>query len=135
MKENICTSTQCSRLWTDEYRTKLTGNNSLATYSHHLIYKKVAATSNSQIQLTGINALATYGTIIYNILFTLNSYFQMTTSWAETSNLLLALRATSMSDMFGRSRGHRDADASLGGSKSPSVGIATVFLMFLFAFK
>ncbi|KAI6760356.1 hypothetical protein HG530_009216 [Fusarium avenaceum] len=102
---------------------QLTGNNSLATYST-IIYKKVF-TSNSQIQL--INALA--GT--FNILFTLNATW-MTDFLGRRPILLIGVAGMAVC-MFAAAAVVTETLVLEDGSKSSSVGIATVFLMFLFA--
>ncbi|KAH6959476.1 general substrate transporter [Fusarium avenaceum] len=102
---------------------QLTGNNSLATYST-IIYKKVF-TSNSQIQL--INALA--GT--FNILFTLNATW-MTDFLGRRPILLIGVAGMAVC-MFAAAAVVTETPVLEDGSKSSSVGIATVFLMFLFA--
>ncbi|CEI60187.1 hypothetical protein FVEN_g6370 [Fusarium venenatum] len=123
-------------LWTDKSVRKriflaaginigqqLTGNNSLATYST-IIYKKVF-TSNSQIQL--INALA--GT--FNILFTLNATW-MTDFLGRRPLLLIGVAGLAVC-MFAVAAVVTETPTLEDGSKTSSVGIATVFLMFLFA--
>ncbi|KAF5694961.1 low-affinity hexose facilitator [Fusarium denticulatum] len=136
-KETNSTWARYKLLWTDKSVRKrillaatmnigqqLTGNNSLATYST-IIYKKVF-TSNSQIQL--INALA--GT--FNILFTLNATW-MTDLVGRRPLLLVGVMGLAVC-MFSAAAVVTETPTLEDGSKSPSVGIATVFLMFLFAF-
>ncbi|KAG5771562.1 hypothetical protein H9Q73_012823 [Fusarium xylarioides] len=112
----------------------------------------LAATMNIGQQLTGNNSLATYSTIIYKKVFTSNSQIQLINALAGTFNILFTLNATWMTDLVGRRPLLLIGVAGLAvcmfsaaavvtetpnledGSKSPSVGIATVFLMFLFAF-
>ncbi|EGU72815.1 hypothetical protein FOXB_16677, partial [Fusarium oxysporum f. sp. conglutinans Fo5176] len=101
----------------------LSGNGSLATYST-IIYKKVF-TSNSQIQL--INALG--GT--FNILFTLNATW-MTDFLGRRPLLLIGVAGMAVC-MFAVAAVVTETPTLEDGSKSSSVGIATVFLMFLFA--
>ncbi|KAF4495767.1 HXT3-Low-affinity hexose facilitator [Fusarium agapanthi] len=136
-KETNSTWTRYKLLWTDKSVRKrillaatmnigqqLTGNNSLATYST-IIYKKVF-TSNSQIQL--INALA--GT--FNILFTLNATW-MTDLVGRRPLLLVGVAGLAVC-MFAAAAVVTETPTLEDGSKSSGVGIATVFLMFLFAF-
>ncbi|KAF5586004.1 HXT3-low-affinity hexose facilitator [Fusarium subglutinans] len=136
-KETNSTWTRYKLLWTDKsvrrrillaatmnIGQQLTGNNSLATYST-IIYKKVF-TSNSQIQL--INALA--GT--FNILFTLNATW-MTDLVGRRPLLLVGVAGLAVC-MFAAAAVVTETPTLEDGSKSSSVGIATVFLMFLFAF-
>ncbi|EXK38575.1 hypothetical protein FOMG_06148 [Fusarium oxysporum f. sp. melonis 26406] len=135
-KQTNSTWTRYKLLWTDKsvrrrillaaainIGQQLTGNNSLATYST-IIYKKVF-TSNSQIQL--INALA--GT--FNILFTLNATW-MTDFLGRRPILLIGVAGMAVC-MFAAAAVVTETPTLEDGSKSSSVGIATVFLMFLFA--
>ncbi|KAG7413805.1 putative quinate permease [Fusarium oxysporum f. sp. rapae] len=135
-KQTNSTWTRYKLLWTDKsvrrrillaaainIGQQLTGNNSLATYST-IIYKKVF-TSNSQIQL--INALA--GT--FNILFTLNATW-MTDFLGRRPLLLIGVAGMAVC-MFAAAAVVTETPTLEDGSKSSSVGIATVFLMFLFA--
>lgn len=121
-------------------------------HAHCLTSLVLAATMNIGQQLTGNNSLATYSTIIYKKVFTSNSQIQLINALAGTFNILFTLNATWMTDLVGRRPLLLVGVAGLAvcmfsaaavvtetptledGSKSPSVGIATVFLMFLFAF-
>ncbi|KAJ4267071.1 hypothetical protein NW762_003169 [Fusarium torreyae] len=135
-KQTNSTWARYKLLWTDESVRKrmllaaginigqqLSGNNSLATYST-IIYKKVF-TSNSQIQL--INALG--GTL--NILFTLNATW-MTDFLGRRPLLLIGVAGMAVC-MFAAAAVVTETPTLDNGSRSSSVGIATVFLMFLFA--
>ncbi|EWG41141.1 hypothetical protein FVEG_03302 [Fusarium verticillioides 7600] len=137
---------------------KKEGNSTWARYkllwTDKSVRKRIllAATMNIGQQLTGNNSLATYSTIIYKKVFTSNSQIQLINALAGTFNILFTLNATWMTDLVGRRPLLLVGVAGLAvcmfsaaavvtetptledGSKSPSVGIATVFLMFLFAF-
>ncbi|KAF5565557.1 HXT3-low-affinity hexose facilitator [Fusarium napiforme] len=137
---------------------KKEGNSTWARYkllwTDKSVRKRIllAATMNIGQQLTGNNSLATYSTIIYKKVFTSNSQIQLINALAGTFNILFTLNATWMTDLVGRRPLLLVGVAGLAvcmfsaaavvtetptlqdGSKSPSVGIATVFLLFLFAF-
>jgi MFS family permease len=102
---------------------QFTGQGSLTMYST-LIYKKVFK-SNSEIQL--INALN--GTL--GILFTLNATW-MVDRFGRRALLLIGAAGMSMC-MFIVAAVVTETPDLADGAKSKPVGIATVFLMFLFA--
>ncbi|KAI1050713.1 hypothetical protein LB507_009221 [Fusarium sp. FIESC RH6] len=135
-KQTSSTWSRYKLLWTDKSVRKrillaaainigqqLTGNNSLASYST-IIYKKVF-TSNSQIQL--INALG--GT--FNILFTLNAIW-MADLVGRRPILLIGVAGLAVC-MFSAAAVVTETPTLEDGSKPQSVGIATVFLLYLFA--
>lgn len=119
--------------------------------AYYLTWPVLAAAINIGQQLTGNNSLATYSTIIYKKVFTSNSQIQLINALAGTFNILFTLNATWMTDFLGRRPILLIGVAGMAvcmfaaaavvtetpvledGSKSSSVGIATVFLMFLFA--
>ncbi|EPE28849.1 MFS general substrate transporter [Glarea lozoyensis ATCC 20868] len=103
-------------------------------------------------QLTGQGSLNNYSTIIYKKVFSDNSQIQLINALNGTFGILFTLNATWTVDRFGRRFlflvGAAGMAVSMlvaaavvtetpeyaGGAKSRSVGITTVFLMFLFAF-
>jgi MFS family permease len=124
----------------------------LATVDGHYLTRPVlAAGINIGQQLSGNGSLATYSTIIYKKVFTSNSQIQLINALGGTFNILFTLNATWMTDFLGRKPLLLIGVAGMAvcmfaaaavvtetptledGSKSSSVGIATVFLMFLFA--
>lgn len=103
-------------------------------------------------QLTGQGSLNNYSTIIYEKVFTSNSTIQLINALNGTFGIIFTLNATWTVDRFGRrfllivgafgmalcmiiaAAVVTETPDLQGGAKSRPVGIATVFLMFLFAF-
>lgn len=118
---------------------------------HYLTWPVLAAAINIGQQLTGNNSLASYSTIIYKKVFTSNSQIQLINALGGTFNILFTLNAIWMADLVGRRPILLIGVAGLAvcmfsaaavvtetptledGSKPQSVGIATVFLLYLFA--
>ncbi|KAL2676438.1 hypothetical protein Neosp_010196 [[Neocosmospora] mangrovei] len=122
--EKVHMNGKYSPLWKDKATRYRFRQGSLVMYST-MIYKKVF-TDNSQIQL--INALnGTFG-----ILFTLNATW-MADRFGRRPLLLIGAAGMSVC-MFIVAAVVTETPNLADGSKQKSVGIATVFLMFLFAF-
>ncbi|KAL3492085.1 putative MFS sugar transporter [Aspergillus germanicus] len=102
-------------------------------------------------QFTGQGSLTLYSTLIYKKVFTNNKEIQLINALNGTFGILFTLNATWMVDRFGRRALLLIGAAGMSlcmiivaavvtetpdidGSKTRPVGIATVFLMFLFAF-
>lgn len=103
-------------------------------------------------QLTGQGSLNNYSTKIYQAVFTDNNTIQLINALNGTLGILFTLNATWTVDRFGRrflflvgavgmaicmitaAAVVTETPGSLSEGKSRSVGIATVFLMFMFAF-
>ncbi|PSN59096.1 MFS sugar transporter-like protein [Corynespora cassiicola Philippines] len=103
-------------------------------------------------QLTGQGSLNNYSTKIYQAVFTSNSTIQLINALNGTLGIIFTLNATWTVDRFGRrflflvgavgmaicmltaAAVVTETPGSLSDGKSRSVGIATAFLMFLFAF-
>lgn len=103
-------------------------------------------------QLTGQGSLNNYSTKIYQSVFTSNDTIQLINALNGTLGIIFTLNATWTVDRFGRrflflvgavgmatcmiiaAAVVTETPGSLSEGKSHSVGIATVFLMFLFAF-
>lgn len=117
-----------------------------------LIALVLAVGINIGQQFTGQGSLVMYSTMIYKKVFTDNSQIQLINALNGTFGILFTLNATWMADRFGRRPLLLIGAAGMSvcmfivaavvtetpnladGSKEKSVGIATVFLMFLFAF-
>lgn len=117
-----------------------------------LIVLVLAVGINIGQQFTGQGSLVMYSTMIYRKVFTDNSQIQLINALNGTFGILFTLNATWMADRFGRRPLLLIGAAGMSvcmfivaavvtetpnladGSKEKSVGIATVFLMFLFAF-
>ncbi|KAE8150460.1 general substrate transporter [Aspergillus avenaceus] len=102
-------------------------------------------------QFTGQGSLSMYSTMIYKKVFTDNKQIQLINALNGTFSIIFTLNATWMVDRFGRRALFLIGAAGMSvcmfivaatvtetpeqddGSKSKPVGIATVFLMFLFA--
>ena len=103
-------------------------------------------------QLTGQGSLNNYSTIIYQNVFSNNSTIQLINALNGTLGIIFTLNATWIVDRFGRrflflvgavgmalcmltaAAVVTETPGGSDGEKSRPVGIATVFLMFLFAF-
>ena len=103
-------------------------------------------------QFTGQGSLVMYSTMLYQKVFKGNKEIQLVNALNGTFGILFTLNATWMADRFGcralllyrgseyggmhvHRRGRGDRTPTLpDGAKSRPIGIATVFLMFLFAF-
>jgi MFS family permease len=103
-------------------------------------------------QLTGQGSLNSYSTKIYQAVFSNNDTIQLINALNGTFGIIFTLNATWTVDRFGRrflflvgavgmavcmmtaAAVVTETPGSLSGGKSRSVGITTVFLMFLFAF-
>lgn len=103
-------------------------------------------------QLTGQGSLNNYSTIIYQNVFSSNSTIQLINALNGTLGIIFTLNATWIVDRFGRkflflvgavgmavcmitaAAVVTETPGGSEGEKSRPVGIATVFLMFLFAF-
>lgn len=103
-------------------------------------------------QFTGQGSLTMYSTMIYQKVFTSNNEIQLINALNGTFGILFTLNATWMADRFGRKALLLIGAAGMSvcmfivaavvtktpnlpdGAKDKPVGIATVFLMFLFAF-
>jgi MFS family permease len=117
-----------------------------------LILPVLAVLLNIGQQLTGQGSLNNYSTIIYQNVFSNNSTIQLINALNGTLGIIFTLNATWIVDRFGRrflflvgavgmalcmltaAAVVTETPGGSEGEKSRPVGIATVFLMFLFAF-